>query len=119
MKYSEAKQFNPSMTECFFAFSNQQFEEGKAKNIPEGKKVLSGPFGLFGTQEGINDFIQQYNEHDKMIVANCDPQDVYNYEFGNHECGYTGDDTEAMDIVKGFFPDAEIKRFPAELMEEY
>lgn len=110
MKYSEAKQFNPSMTECFFAFSNEQFAEGKAKNIPEGAKVLSAHHGMYGTQNGIDIFCAELAAHEKMIIANCDPQDVYNYEFANHECGYTGDDTEALEIVRDYFPNAIIKR---------
>lgn len=117
MKYTEAKKFNPSMKECFFAFGNAQFQEGKAKSIPEGEKVLSANHGLYGTDAGIKLFMQELAELNQRIVENCDPQDVYNYEFGNHECGYTGDDSEALDIVKGFFPDAVVNRFPAELME--
>jgi hypothetical protein len=119
MKYSEAKQFNPSMKECFFAFSNSQFEEGKAKAIPEGAKVLSANHGLYGTDEGITNFMEELSQLKQTIIDNCDPQDVYNYEFGNHECGYTGNDQEALDIVHSFFPDAVVKRFPAELMEDY
>lgn len=118
MRYTEAKQFNPSMTECFFAFSNQQFEEGKAKAIPEGEKVLSANHGLYGTDRGIKAFMDELTGLRQRIIDNCDPQDVYNYEFGNHECGYTGDDTEALDIVKDYFPEAVVKRFPAELTGE-
>lgn len=119
MKYTEAKKFNPSMKECFFAFGNEQFTEGKAKNIPEGKKVLSASLGLYGTDEGIKGFFDELAALRARIIENCDPQDVYNYEFGNHECAYTGDDTEALDIVTDYFPDAKVKRFPAELMEKW
>ena len=118
MKYEEAKQFNPSMKECFFAFSNQQFEEGKAKSIPEGAKVFSANHGLYGTDEGIKGFMQELSDLNQRIIDNCDPQDVYNYEFGNHECAYVGDDAEALEIVRNFFgDDVVVNRYPAELME--
>lgn len=118
MKYSDVKKFNPSMKNCFFAFGNQQFEEGKTKSIPEGEKVLSANHGLYGTNDGIKQFFAELAEIRQRIIENCDPQDVYNYEFGNHECGYTGDDAEALDIVKNYFPEAAVKRFPAELMAD-
>lgn len=118
MKYSEAKQFNPTMTECFFAFSTDQAKEGR-KNIPENAEIFAGGAGLYGTSEGLATFRQEMDTHQQMIKDNCDPQDVYNYEFSNHECGYTGDDSEALEIVADYFPGATVKRFPAELMEDF
>lgn len=117
MKYSAAKEFNPTMTECFFAFSKSQLEEGTSK-LPEGVKLLSAGHGLFGTDAGIKQFMQELADVRQRIINNCDPQDVYNYEFSNHECGYTGSDEDALNIVNDYFPGAVVKRFPAELMEE-
>ena len=37
------------------------------------------------------------------VVENCSPQEVYDYEFLNHECGWTGDDEEAIQIVVHYF----------------
>lgn len=37
------------------------------------------------------------------VVENCSPQEVYDYEFLNHECGWTGDDEEAIQIVLHYF----------------
>ncbi len=40
---------------------------------------------------------------DKQIVEECAPQEVYDDEFANHECGYVGNDEEAIEIVVGLF----------------
>ena len=43
------------------------------------------------------------NELHKRISKECIPQEVYNYEFDNHECSYVGDDEEAIKIVIDYF----------------
>lgn len=101
--YQEIKNIQPELVECFFAFDKKQYEEGIAKFNLEGKKILRGVGGLFGTQEGIQKLYDDYNAITKRITAECNPQDVYDYEFGNHECSYVGDDAEAMKIVISHF----------------
>lgn len=59
--------------------------------------------GLFGTKEGIEKFMGFYDKQTERIAAECDPQEVYNYEFDNHECSYTNDDTEAIKLVCSYF----------------
>ncbi len=102
--YSELKNINPELFECFFAFSDSQYNEGIAKHNLEGKKIFRGFGGLFGTQEGIAKLYADYDAIAKRITDECDPQEVYDYEFANHECGYTCDDSEAMKIVISHFP---------------
>lgn len=109
-KYAKIKNFEPELHECFFAFSDHQFAEGKAKMIPEGKKIFRGVGGLYGTQEGIARLYADYDENSKRITAECDPQEVYDYEFANHECSYTCDDTEAIKIVASYFTDEQAKQ---------
>ncbi len=58
---------------------------------------------LYGTKEGIAKFMNHYDEQSKQIANECDPQEVYDYEFGNHECSYTCDDEECIKIVFGYF----------------
>lgn len=101
--YQELKNVQAPMIECFFAFSDSQFGEGVKKAGIEGKKIFRGPAGLYGTQEGIGNFLAFYDELTKEIGIECDPQEVYDYEFGNHECSYTGDDEEAIKIVVDYF----------------
>ena len=104
--YQALNELQAPCNECFFAFSKSQFEEGRIKNIPEGKEVLSAAktfSGLYGTKEGINDFLGFYVDLDKRIKEECEPQEVYDYEFVNHECDYVGDDAEAIRIVVSLF----------------
>jgi len=102
--YQEIKNEQPVLFECFFAFSNQQYAEGIAKHNLQGKKLFSGFGGLIGTQEGIAKLYADYDAMSKRVTDECDPQEVYDYEFGNHECGYTCNDSEAMKIVISHFP---------------
>lgn len=73
--------------DCFFAFNNQQFEEGKAKIRPlkDGEKLINVGAGLFGTRGGIDRYFAKHEDIDKMIKQECDPQEVYFYEYNNHE----------------------------------
>jgi hypothetical protein len=105
--YAEIKNKQPELIECFFAFSDKQYKEGIAKHNLEGKKIFRGIGGLFGTQEGIARLYADYDAINNEVTEQCDPQDVYDYEFVNRECSYIGDDTEAMKLVISYF-DAEM-----------
>ena len=101
--YQEIKNRQHKLHECFFAFSKSQFEEGVQKAGIEGKKIFKSAGGLFGTQEWIQKLYDGYDEDAKQITAECDPQEVYDYEFVNHECGYVGNDSEAIGKVILYF----------------
>lgn len=81
-------------SEAFFAFSQEQLEEGMAKiGVTDKSLIVAGPInGLCGTNDGINKFMYSYkNEEEnfkKLVKENCTPQQVYNFEFNNYECGY-------------------------------
>jgi hypothetical protein len=102
-RYIELRNIHPELVECFFAFSKTQFAEGKARMIPEGSKIYDGGAGLYGTKEGIKKLHADYDAISKRIGEECDPQEVYDCEFNNHECGYTCDDTEAMKYIIAYF----------------
>lgn len=105
-KYTELKNQEAPCIDCFFAFSNEQFEIGVKEKGLEGLKIYSAGkvfSGLYGTSEGIENFLNFYVELEKRISAECDPQEVYDYEFGNHECGYVGNDEEAIKLVISYF----------------
>lgn len=116
--YKELKLTHPELVECFFAFSNQQFAEGIKKMGLEGQTLIDGTKGLFGTQKGIKKLFDDLDAIEKEIVENCTPHEVYRYEYNNHECSYTCDDSDAFAIVERIFGEErskEVKRKNAPL----
>jgi hypothetical protein len=103
MNYQEIKNQQPILKDCFFAFGQTQFDEGVTKHNLQGKKIYRGHGGLYGTKEGIDELMNFYDNINKRIGEECNPQEVYDYEFDNHECSITCDDTEPMMIVLGIF----------------
>lgn len=105
--YTELKNQHPKREQCFWAFSKIQFDEGiQEHNLHEQlneKKIVCGGAGLYGTKEGIDSFRQFYEDRRGEIKSKCTPQEIYEYEYNNHECEYTGDDTEATEMVKYYF----------------
>ena len=91
----------------FWAFSDEQFEEGKEKMkqlgfYQEGQKIYAFGGGGYGTsKELIDDFFNFYKNRRKRMAAECDPQEVYIYEYNNHECmlDWDGDDAAYKLIV--------------------
>ncbi len=110
MNYQQIKNEQPILRECFFAFSTEQFNEGMAKHNLEGQKIYRGVGGLYGTKEGINELMAFYEGLGSRISKECKAQEVYDYEFGNHECSYTNDDSEAMMIVMSYFSEEDCKQ---------
>lgn len=92
---------------AFFAYSNAQFKEGAEalrREYGEDAVIKRWGAGLFGTEEGIRDFFRLYDERDRRIAEECDPQEVYCYEFNNHESFLDWDgDTNAIRKVIGIF----------------
>lgn len=109
MRYIEIRNEQPVMRECFYAFSNSQMKEGIENTGIEGKKIYSGGNGLYGTKEGIKELFGYYDNQRTRIKEECDPQQVYNYEYDNHECGWLHDDTEAIKIIVLYFGEERAK----------
>ena len=116
----------PSIKDCAiklgiapnFAFSNEQYEEERKRLVSKGflkedDELFSGPGGSIGTKEGFHAFVHFADEKDAKIAKECDPQEVYIYEWENHECMY-GDEWRAFAIVERIFGKeraSKIKRF--------
>lgn len=101
--YQEIKNQNPPLEKCFFAFSKQQFAEGKEKAGITDEQIYEAGAGLYGTKEGLQKLLDFYEGLQKKIALECTPQEVYDYEYVNHECGYVGDDENAILIVIQIF----------------
>ena len=99
MTYQEYREIQPVMNNCFFAFNQEQFTAGIRKHCLNGLKIYNAGLGLYGTKSGIEDFYKQYDDIDKQIKENCNPQDVYDYEYNNHECSYTNDDSQVLMLL--------------------
>lgn len=111
-RYKELKNQHPNADECgvFFAFSNKQFVEGykhlvELGHIKEGDKIIQANLGgLFGTREGMDKFFNFYDESNKLIPQECDPQEVYFYEYNNHESMIAWDgDKDAFQLIVRYF----------------
>lgn len=106
-RYREIKDTHPDAQKCgvFFAFSDKQFKEGYQEliengHIKEGDKVVSFGGGGYGTRAGIEEFIGFYEKNTERIKEECDPQEVYFYEYNNHESMIAWDgDLEAIKII--------------------
>jgi hypothetical protein len=110
MNYQQIKNQQAPLKDCFFAFSKEQYNEGIAKHNLEGKKIFSAFGGLYGTKEGIDELMNFYDELNKRIGKECDPQEVYNYEYDNYECSITCDDSEAMMMALGYFTEEQCRK---------
>ncbi len=106
--YHELRDKHPDCDKCgvFFAFSIQQYNEGynkliKLGHIKKEDKISRGiANGLFGTNEGLDKFYQHYEDMQKRIKNECDPQEVYFYEYNNHESMIAFDgDLEAIRFI--------------------
>lgn len=108
-RYIEIRSTHPSPDDfgCFFAFDNEQYDRALAEaisagRIREGEKLYHHPSisGLHGTAEGIAAFIKAYADRDAAIPVECDPQEVYFYEWNNYETMYSWDgDAEAIRVI--------------------
>lgn len=67
MKYQKYKQIQPEMKECFFAFNQEQFNKGVEKHSLKDKKIYNAGHGLYGTKDGIADFLGQYEKSKTQI----------------------------------------------------
>ena len=83
----------------FFAFTDKQYDEGYQDLIDRGiisreDKIYRLPIsGGFGTKAGYEQMMNYYSSCTEKIRKECDPQEVYFYQWNNHECmiAYDGD----------------------------
>lgn len=99
LKYDD----QPPAGDYFWAFSQEQFDRAiKDKHLEEANIVrVSGCGGLYGTSKAIADLEAYYVSVAKRIKNECNPQEVYFWEYNNHECmySYEGDESAIQLII--------------------
>ena len=84
----------------FFAFDDNQFKAGMERyGYKDISEIVNGGMGLYGSREGIRSFLGEYGNKQDRVKNECDPQEVYDYEFYNKECELTVDDSEAISVI--------------------
>ena len=127
MKYSrdlEQKKYNDLMDNChvFWAFSNEQFEEGAKKNpLKSGDKYVSIGQGGY-MPKSLNEKLSKGMKkiHDWARDSKKDDKAVILYELHNYESFYTGDIKDAVDRLKdlGYTKEQVQKVFKSNLSKE-
>jgi len=117
-KYSDIRKEKEQMTtdlfkKCgvFFAFSDKQFEENKTP-LKEGEKYVSigaGGYMPKGSFDAFRDGMKAINQlgKDKVKKGNLAETEIL-YELRNHECFYTSDYSDVVDMFKGTYTEKEI-----------
>lgn len=100
----------------FYAFDEAQLKRGMdaaRPHLKEGQKIKRGNYGMWATQEAYDKMMEFFANADKMIAEECDPQEVYCYEYNNYESFIAWEgDTEAYNIVRRIYgADVKIHRF--------
>lgn len=111
MKDRHQKEYNDFTKNCvFFAFSNEQFNEGMQKiglKPDETKKIYSighGGFILRTKSKEHIDLLNRFGEETDQAVKNDADgtgfiREMFEYELNNHEYGYTRDITDTLDCL--------------------
>lgn len=107
-RYRQIQDEQPDSEEhgIFWAFNNKQFDDGLEKMkerglYKDGSTVFSIGNGGYGvSRELIDKFFDFYKDRKKRVAAECDPQEVYLYEYNNYECMIDWDgDKKAYDAI--------------------
>ena len=105
-RYRELNDEQPKSEDygVFFAFSQKQFDEGveslkRRGFIKDASELRSAGNQMVGTESEIRRFFKFYEGRAEKIKAECNPQEVYFYEWNNHECMISMDDDGAMQCI--------------------
>ncbi|WP_320980037.1 hypothetical protein [Bacteroides sp.] len=102
-----------SKYDCFFAFSNEQFAQGlkSIRPLKEGEKLVSIGGGGYGTKDGAKRLVEFCDNITERIKAECNPQEVYVYEYNNHECFFAYDgDLPVIKLIASIWGDETAKK---------
>lgn len=103
---AEQSKVNVHKYDVFFAFSNTKFAEElkRIRPLKEGEKLVRIGGGGYGTRDGVKRLFEFYESIDAKIKEECDPQEIYFYEYNNHESMFAWDgDLEVIKIIIGIW----------------
>lgn len=114
----ERDETDVSKFRCFFAFSKKQLEQGQMSiNLKPNERLVSFGVGGFGVEDGVNKYFAYLHEVLNRIKTECDPQEVYCYEFNNYESFIAFDgDVNAIRLIEAIWGQetaSKVKRFSA------
>lgn len=118
IKDKHSKNYNDIMTEhkVFFAFNNNQFDEGKAKiGITDNKDLCSigaGGYMPKAKADKMTKLLAIENKRYKKELKEAKElkEQAILYELNNHEAFYTGRLDEVINIFKGLYTKEDIKK---------
>lgn len=121
--YQELTEFRYEDFGIFVAYTKEQFKNHydaliKEGRIREGEELVKSSDYIFGTKAGFKKLDEYLTRVKDRIKAECDPQEVYWYEYNNGECflSWDGDAYAIKQIIHFFGIDAarNIRRISAE-----
>jgi hypothetical protein len=96
----------------FWAFSNEQFVENKT-SLKEGEKYVSIGAGGYLPKGNVDEFIKGMDEISKWykseIKKNKAEEKEIAYELHNHECFYTNDISDVVEMFEGVYTEKQIR----------
>ena len=119
VSYGDIKKEKERMTDellkkcgVFFAFSNEQFLANKTP-LKEGEKYVSIGGGGYMPKGNIDAFSEGMKSISKLgknkVKENNLAETEILYELNNHECFYTGDYSDVVDMFKGTYTEEQIR----------
>lgn len=111
-RFRESFNFYPENTRTFYAFNEEQLEEGMKKHgYTDRNELTQGKYGLIGSAEEIKKYYAEFNKRHEIFKEEMKKRftadQIFLYEANNHESGYTGDFGLAYAITREYFPDYE------------
>lgn len=121
-KYQEIKEkfYDLKQKGIFYAFGDDQFIEGLRKEgyinedetledfHKKGIKLMSDGMGGYGTKEAFDARQKLLESIDDEIRENCTAEEIFCYEWWNHESGLTYDYSAALSITRCYFPEFKV-----------
>lgn len=108
-EYDKKVNLELSNTGIFYAFSKEQFNQNKPIKDASDTDYLSIGYGAYIHKKDKSKLDKYFNEIAprlrQELVSKVSIEDFIYYELINHECYYTGDYTEILEVLKPFYKD--------------